>query len=278
MKFTRRDLEEKLGFRNEERKLIMKFQRELPILTEDGEGFCVDARKLHEQLKVKMKYADWIKARLLDVIAELKEDYIEQWEKDNVPFEKNVDYSPQKMVSLGYLKEFYITLDTAKEISMVAGIKGGRTNKELKEKSKLTRKYFILMEKALKEMIEWQRIRQPEKESYKLMQKELDKYFQRNFNRRPKFYDYANEADYLNMICLGATAKEILAYFETKDKQTREHLRKEFNMYLSKIQELNIMYLKMNIHKEQRYELIKQGFKVTYPFASFVMANKNKAI
>ena len=52
MIFKKKDLEEKLGFSKEERKLVMDFQKKLPILTDDGEGFCVDARDLHNQLLV----------------------------------------------------------------------------------------------------------------------------------------------------------------------------------------------------------------------------------
>lgn len=43
-----------------------------------------------------------------------------------------------------------LTLDIAKEIAMSSGT-SNRANKELKENSKLCRKYFILMEKAVKE-------------------------------------------------------------------------------------------------------------------------------
>lgn len=253
MIFTRRDLEEKLGFNENERKVIMKFQKQLPILTSEND-MKVDARELHNQLGVGRDFTTWMKSRISKYNFQENEDY--------EVFTKSGENLKGGRPSIEYL----LTLDMAKELCMV----------ENNENGKIARKYFILIEKAIKEIIRWKRIREPEKEGYKIMCKELDRYFQRVFNKRPKFYDYSNEADALNLICLGARAKNILDYFDTQDKLTREHLLSEYNMYLSKIQELNIMYLRMNIEKSRRYDLIKQGFRVTFPYATFVVANNNE--
>ena len=51
--------------------------------------------------------------------------------------------------------DYMIQVFTAKEIAMVAGSKGGNTSKELKEMSKLVRRYFIVIEKAFKNRINW---------------------------------------------------------------------------------------------------------------------------
>ena len=272
MQFTRKELEKQLGFTNEQRKLIMSFQRDLPILTEDGDGFCVDARVLHSELGVGRDFSTWIKSRIDKYGFEEKNDYIK-----TLSYPKNIDVAKfgdvknmnkNQLSRHGISIEYKLTLDMAKELCMV----------ENNEKGTLARRYFILMEKALKNMIEWRQVRTPEKFLYKEMCSELDKYFQRNFNKRPNSYDYSNEANALNLICLGARAKDILAYMEAQDNQTRDYLLKEYNEYLCKIQELNIMYLKMNLQKEQRYNLLQQGFKVMYPFASFVIANKEKKV
>lgn len=76
MKLMRKDLEEKLEFKNNQRKLVMEFQRELPILTENGEGFCVNARDLHNELEVGRDFSTWIKARIKKYNFSENEDYI----------------------------------------------------------------------------------------------------------------------------------------------------------------------------------------------------------
>jgi phage anti-repressor protein len=256
MVITKKDLEEKLGFNHEERKLIMDFQKKLPILTEDNEdSMRVNARELYEQLKVKSKFADWIKNRIT------KYDFVEN--KDYNLISKNLETRTGGTI----VKEYNITLDMAKEISMI----------ENNEIGKSARKYFILMEKAINKMIKWKKVREPEKDLYKQMCKELDMFLQRNYNKKAEFYDYTNEADAINLICLGAKAKQILAYFEAQDKKTRDHLLVDYNIYISKIQELNIMYLRMNMEKMKRYDLIKQGFKALYPNASYVIVTSKIA-
>lgn len=51
--------------------------------------------------------------------------------------------------------DYLIQVSTAKDIAMVAGSKGGNTSKELKEISKLVRKYFIIIENAFKNRTNW---------------------------------------------------------------------------------------------------------------------------
>lgn len=96
----------------------------------------VNARELHEFLGSQRQFADWIKARL---------------EKYN--FVENVDYicisqncetqraTGQKGISVR--KEYYVTVDVAKELSML----------ENNEKGREARRYFIECEKKLKETL-----------------------------------------------------------------------------------------------------------------------------
>lgn len=51
----------------------------------------------------------------------------------------------------------HVLQNSAKSISMVAGAKARNTNKELKEMSKLVRRYFIIVEKAFKNRVKWNR-------------------------------------------------------------------------------------------------------------------------
>jgi len=85
----------------------------------------VSARELHYYLEVQSKFADWIKNR------------IEKYE-----FIENVDYTTfsKNLESGGKQIEYAVTLDMAKELSMV----------ENNEKGKTARRYFIACEKKIK--------------------------------------------------------------------------------------------------------------------------------
>lgn len=94
---------------------------------------AVDARELHEFLDVKSKFATWIKNRIE------KYDFIE-----------GIDYlSFSKILEKGSTAgrptiEYYISLDMAKELSMV----------ENNEKGKEARRYFIECEKQYRKALE----------------------------------------------------------------------------------------------------------------------------
>lgn len=85
----------------------------------------VSARDLHTFLEVKSRFNDWIKNRISDF-----------------DFQENQDYLTltKKIVSGGLAKEYFLTLNMAKELSMV----------ERNEKGKQARQYFIQCEKQLK--------------------------------------------------------------------------------------------------------------------------------
>lgn len=85
----------------------------------------VDARTLHIFLESKQRFADWIKNRINDF-----------------DFDENTDYTVHKiMTQYNQLDriEYYLTLDMAKELSMV----------ERNAKGKQARRYFIECEKRL---------------------------------------------------------------------------------------------------------------------------------
>ena len=94
--------------------------------TIDGNAVeTVNARELHEFLESKRQFADWIKNRISEY------DFIEN--QDFVRFHKKMKANNATMI------EYHITLDMAKELSMV----------ERNEKGKQARKYFIECEKQL---------------------------------------------------------------------------------------------------------------------------------
>ena len=85
----------------------------------------VSARELHEFLESKQDFSTWIKNRIADY------DFVEN--QDFVRFHKKMEANNATLI------DYYITLDMAKELSMV----------ERNEKGKQARKYFIECEKQL---------------------------------------------------------------------------------------------------------------------------------
>lgn len=112
---------------------------ELIKVTYEENKALVSARELHEFLKVKQDFSDWIKKQL-----------------ESVDATENIDFTLLKgktSESVGRPStEYILTLDIAKEINMIAGI-APRSNEETKKLSKEARKYFIECEKKLKEVI-----------------------------------------------------------------------------------------------------------------------------
>ena len=89
----------------------------------------VSARELHTFLEVNTKFADWIKNRINEY------DFVEN--QDFISFSENLEKPTGGRPS----QEYFITLDMAKELSMV----------ERNDKGKQARRYFIECEKKLKE-------------------------------------------------------------------------------------------------------------------------------
>jgi len=85
----------------------------------------VNARDIHEYLRVKTKFADWIKRAIK------KYDFIEN--EDYLVLKNEKQVHNQMRISYDYI----VTIDMAKELSML----------ENNKKGKETRKYFIAMEK-----------------------------------------------------------------------------------------------------------------------------------
>ena len=89
----------------------------------------VNARDLHSFLESKQDFSTWIKNRIE------KYDFIEN--QDFGRFHKKMEANNATMI------EYYITLDMAKELSMV----------ENNEQGRLARRYFIQCEKKLREVV-----------------------------------------------------------------------------------------------------------------------------
>lgn len=97
---------------------------------------AVNARELHAFLQVQTKFADWIKSRIAEY------DFVEN--QDFVCVSENCETqraNGQRGVTTR--KEYYITLDMAKELSMV----------ERNEQGKMARRYFIECERIARQVV-----------------------------------------------------------------------------------------------------------------------------
>lgn len=160
--FSKKELS-RLGCNEEETKLIMKYQKLLPMPDND---FEMSARILHTHLKIGKDFSTWIVGRIKKYNFKENIDYKISYElpenTENTSVPKFGDaqlstLSPQKRSAMGVKTEYYLSVNMCKELCTIENNDLGR----------LARQYFILMEKVLKENKEWLAIRDPEKLEYK---------------------------------------------------------------------------------------------------------------
>lgn len=126
--------------------------KELINITTNPHGEeVVSARELHDFLESKQEFANWIKTRIK------KYGFVEN--QDYTTFDNFVKRENSNLKSKTI--EYAITIDMAKELSMVEG----------NEKGKAARRYFISIEKAAKSM--WLII----EEKLDVMQKQIERLF-----------------------------------------------------------------------------------------------------
>lgn len=245
VKFTKVFLTNVLGMEQEQVKMVMKYQRLFPSLLTDQEGFCVDGRTFWKELgKPQGDFSNWINRKVV-----------------KKQFEENIDYSSfhktvEREKGATVAKEYTLTIDCAKNVAMMENTKYGMK----------VRKYFILMEKALKGMQEHLIIRHPEKAGYKEMCKQLDVQYCKEHEEATSApnYIYSNNANMINRALLGKTAKEIKVSLDMADNHTRENLSIEVNKALYELQVLNTSLIIADMDYKQRKSIVEQSCKVKY--------------
>lgn len=104
---------------------------ELPLIEQQG-NFLIDARLLHERLKVRSIFANWIKRRIDEFDFEQNKDF---FLIDNQPISKNGNRKGGKIKI-----DYHLSIDMAKELAML----------ERNVIGKQVRRYFIEAEKELR--------------------------------------------------------------------------------------------------------------------------------
>ena len=156
-------------------------------LISNTEVNAVNARELHQFLDIKSEFRNWIKNRIKEY------DFIEN--QDFISNGKNLPNGGRSI-------EYYISLDMAKELSMV----------ERNDKGKQARKYFIECEKKLasvKPAIPNFNNPADAARAWAEQYEEAEKQKQINHENKPKveFYDTVAESD--STIDMAAVAKTI---------------------------------------------------------------------
>ena len=101
---------------------------------QDGIKNTVNARDLHKNLKINTKYADWVKKNLTDFVKD--QDYV-------MVSEKKETMTKDGLTRGTIIKEYFLTIDTAKSIAMM----------QRNETGQKVRQYFIETEKAFVQQI-----------------------------------------------------------------------------------------------------------------------------
>lgn len=140
---SKKELVNAFELTEDEAKLIHRYRNQLPAIfdAEGDEGFCVDMRTLHRQLKVKTPFKDWSSRKL--------KHFVEGEDQRALLSVGKNGGKPQR--------DHLLTVDTAKQVAMMEGSDAGF----------VVRKYFILCEKLVIRMARRNPMRQNCKESTK---------------------------------------------------------------------------------------------------------------
>lgn len=236
---------------------ILEYQELLPVLQQDN-GNWINSETLYSQLGVskKTKFVDWIKQQLNDLEAELENEYF-------VSKRKTSDIKGGRPIS-----DYFITVEIAKEIAMVSGAKGGRTGKELKERSKIARKYFIYIEKAFKNRVEWNSDRDSTMIKCKALKGALLKYGKEITREIPNYFHnnkFIAEFCLLNEVIIGMTASE---YRRRKGYNKSYPIRNSFTekeleyVHILEQYDADLIEVQNVFNYEKRKEYLDKKFKL----------------
>ena len=257
-KFSRKELQ-RLGCTDDEIKLVMEYQRRFPIIldNEDNiEKFCIDARRLWTELECPQgQFNKWVERKFKPY-----------------GFTENVDFTmvgqncPIKEFAQGgdtRSKNYSVSVDMAKQLAMI----------DKKESGFVARRYFILMERIVKDNKDWFETRNPERKEYKGMCEALSNNIFKHSARPADKYDYSREANILNIIACGSEAQAIRNYFglTNQNELTRDSLEKDYNEKLAFLQKQNMIYLGLDMPIVERVKMLIASFDVIYPTASPIL-------
>lgn len=256
--FKREELET-YGVDTKDIDIIMEYQKKLPILQED-DGNWIDARVLHGQLGVKRDFSHWVKEQIYALDLEVESDFC-----------TSLKTSKQKGRGGHNKIEYFLKTEIAKEVAMIAGLKGGRTSKELKEMSKLVRKYFITIERVFKDRKNWNFDRIHTTVECEELKHQLARYNKDLFGHPDWMHNkYVAEFHMLNEIIIGMSAKEYRKIHKLKKSEsTRNAFTEEQLEYVHELErnDVDLIGIQNIFDYNERHRILSKKFSV--------MRNKN---
>lgn len=253
-KFERLDIINKFNRTEKEWNLIEQYQNTFPqLLLQDVDDFIIDARTLWSELgEPQGRFADWIKRKVIGIYSE---------NDDFKVFRKLANNSKGGRPEENYL----FTLDTAKSLALGVGTTKN-SSEEVRNKGKLVRDYFILIEKILKEYEDWTKERNPEREGYKEMKVAIHDWCIRKEFDFLNDYFYIREANMLNIVLTGQKAIDLRVLKGVKDNKTRDNLDIEINKALADLQNNNMMLLANDMDFEIRQQFLENYCNKKYKY------------
>ena len=133
----------------------------------------------------------------------------------------------------------------------------------------VVRNYFRLMRDIVQNNQDWWTSRNVERANYKPLCEALSNSIHRQCGRCGDKYDFAREANILNIISTGSNAQEIRNYLNIQSNElTRDSLEKDYNEKLSFLQDQDILLLGMDMPIVDRVKFLINLFDIKYPTAS----------
>nr|DAN46736.1 MAG TPA: KilAC domain protein [Caudoviricetes sp.] len=199
----------------------------IKITTNESGNQVVSARELHEFLESKQEFANWIKNRI-----------------DKYGFVENQDFEVfDNFINNPNggrpLKEYALTIDTAKELAMVEG----------NEKGRQARRYFIECEKKLRDVVSNQQLYIPKTlpEALRAYADEVEK----NIKLEEKVKELEPKGQYFDKL----VDRVILTNF----RDTAKELGLGQNAFISKLIELRYIYRDSKKHLKPYSKFVKDG-------------------
>lgn len=195
------------NFKNDDKDIIMQYQQLLPVLNE-SENVLVNARDLHDQLGVRKDFSNWIKDRISKYGFEEEVDYFTTHQKRRIG--KTQGYKE--------ISDYLLTISTAKELAMVQNNENGR----------IARKYFIAIENAHRNRVDWNFDRADTLLGCKSLQKAMIVYRKQLLENIPDWARSIQQAEFclFNNVIIGMSASE---YRKLHNLKKSDSIRNTFN-------------------------------------------------
>jgi phage anti-repressor protein len=189
--FTKEELLQ-YGLTDDEITTILDYQSLLPVLQEENNSSTINARDLHKQLNSGRQFTDWIKNRIGSYMLIKDVDY----------FTVSRKYEIEGFTESKDILDYILTLDCAKQLAMV----------ERTEIGALVRRYFIIIEKAFKNRLNWNKNRKNTLINCKELRGALITKREELLNGVPEWMTngnmYSIEFSLLNSVILGMSATQ----------------------------------------------------------------------